>query len=139
VCGVQEEKVGSPEKPLSDLGQVSYRSYWASTLIDLMRTMSPAVEGISVMDLSKRTSILAEDVVSTLMWVGLLRYMSGQYTIFAPPEELEELSKKFPVKAPVVETSQLHWAPLITAETRRDKWNIKSKLPPGDPRSLMDT
>lgn len=58
-----EGKTGSPEKPLSDMGLVSYRNYWRLILsYELLKQTEP----ISIMDLSDRTGMTADDIVAAL-------------------------------------------------------------------------
>eukprot|EP00607_Mallomonas_marina_P001462 CAMPEP_0182426026 /NCGR_PEP_ID=MMETSP1167-20130531/12508_1 /TAXON_ID=2988 /ORGANISM="Mallomonas Sp, Strain CCMP3275" /LENGTH=473 /DNA_ID=CAMNT_0024607177 /DNA_START=29 /DNA_END=1450 /DNA_ORIENTATION=+ len=121
----KEEKVGSPEKPLSDLGAVSYKSYWASTILRVLRSYPGS--SLSVMDIAKMTSIVTEDVIGTLQQLHLLRNMNGNYIIFAPPNILEDIMLKFPVTGIPVDSEKLHWAPLYSSDPRKDKWSIKAK------------
>lgn len=122
----KEEKVGSPEKPLSDLGAVSYKSYWASTLLVVLRSFPG--QSISIMDLTRMTSILAEDVVSTLQMLGLLQQVNSSYVLCCPPSVLAALSEKYPASKELsVDPAVLHWAPLYVTDPKKDRWHIKAK------------
>ncbi|KAF2465517.1 uncharacterized protein BDR25DRAFT_346061 [Lindgomyces ingoldianus] len=58
-----EKKTGSPEKPLSDMGLVSYRKYWRLVLCEeLVNQKSPT----SISAISERTGMTPDDIVSAL-------------------------------------------------------------------------
>ncbi|MGK3760046.1 MAG: histone acetyltransferase MYST1, partial [Bacillariaceae sp.] len=123
----KEEKVGSPEKPMSDLGQQAYKPYWASTIVDFLLNQCPNAS-MSIMDISKMTSIMAEDIVFTLNQLSILKIINGVYFIAAEEGLLRTLAKKYPVKEPRVDATKLHWTPFIM-EVKRDKFSIHSKKP----------
>ena len=123
----KEEKVGSPEKPMSDLGQQAYKPYWASTIVDFLLNQCPNAS-MSIMDISKMTSIMAEDIVFTLNQLSILKIINGVYFIAAEEGLLRTLAKKYPVKQPRVDATKLHWTPFIM-EVKRDKFSIHSKKP----------
>jgi histone acetyltransferase SAS3 len=58
-----EKKTGSPEKPLSDMGLVSYRGYWRLTLCYYLVKYKGA---ISISKISEDTGMTADDIVSAL-------------------------------------------------------------------------
>lgn len=58
-----EKKTGSPEKPLSDMGLVSYRNYWRLVLSYQLRNQKSPV---SIAELSDRTGMTPDDIVSGL-------------------------------------------------------------------------
>jgi len=74
-----EGKVGSPEKPLSDLGKLSYRSYW--TYIILITLRDHKGEPLSIRQISSMTAIKVEDILSTLQALGAIRTWRGQHVV----------------------------------------------------------
>ena len=74
-----ESKVGSPEKPLSDLGKLSYRSYWTYVLLITLRDHKG--EPLSIRQISQATSIKVEDILSTLQALGAIRTWRGQHVV----------------------------------------------------------
>lgn len=149
----KEAKVGSPEKPLSDLGQLSYRSYWSWVLLNELTHLG--AESVSIMDLTivssnpaptaaaprrrltrvlrmcmskQATSITSDDIIKTLQYLGLIKYWNGNHVISISPELVDEKLKKLNAKpGPRVDPSKLHWAPL-NVTVKRDKWSIRAKM-----------
>ncbi|KAH9949605.1 histone acetyltransferase [Amylocystis lapponica] len=86
----KEGKLGSPEKPLSDLGLLGYRAYWAETIIDLLMNTT---DDISIDDIAQKTSITHADVMNTCTTLQLFKHYKGQHVI-SLPESLQERHRK---------------------------------------------
>lgn len=67
----REGKLGSPEKPLSDLGLLGYRAYWQETIVDLL--MDGRADA-NVEELGGLTAMTTNDVLHTLQNLNMLRY-----------------------------------------------------------------
>ena len=80
---LREGKVGSPEKPLSDLGQLSFRSYWTQVILDVMHTHRG---NLSIKEISAMTAITTADIISTLQSLNLIKYWKGQHVISVSPK-----------------------------------------------------
>uniref|UniRef100_A0A481CHC0 Histone acetyltransferase n=1 Tax=Sus scrofa TaxID=9823 RepID=A0A481CHC0_PIG len=105
-----ESTVGSPEKPLSDLGKLSYRSYWSWVLLEILRDFRGT---LSIKDLSQMTSITQNDIISTLQSLNMVKYWKGQHVICVTPKLVEEHLKSAQYKKPpiTVDSVCLKWAP----------------------------
>ena len=106
---------------------LSYKSYWASVLLVVLKSYSNGSQ-LSILDLTKITSILVEDVAATLSQLGLLQFVNGNHVIIAPTRIIEELMLKYPATGGIqVDPDKLHWTPLYVTDPKKDKWAIKSK------------
>nr|XP_053649930.1 histone acetyltransferase KAT5-like isoform X1 [Cherax quadricarinatus] len=126
-----EGKTGSPEKPLSDLGLLSYRSYWKQTILEILIALKPQ-EGQEkpqltikwvcfwLNEICEQTSIKKEDVISTLTNLELINYYRGQY-ILTLNKDLVESHRKIMEKRKIrIDSKYLHWTPKDWA--KRGKW-----------------
>ncbi|XP_057660355.1 histone acetyltransferase Tip60 isoform X2 [Diorhabda carinulata] len=110
-----EGKTGSPEKPLSDLGLLSYRSYWAQTILEILLSMKPVGENekpqITINEICELTSIKKEDVISTLQNLNLINYYKGQYIITLGKETIQSQQKAMESRKIRIDPKCLHWTP----------------------------
>ncbi|GAU89887.1 hypothetical protein RvY_02385 [Ramazzottius varieornatus] len=83
----RENVVGSPEKPLSDLGKLSYRSYWSWILLEKLKD---ATAGISIKDLSAISHIHENDIIDTLQSLNLCKYWKGHHVLCVNPRIVQE-------------------------------------------------
>lgn len=119
-----EGKSGSPEKPLSDLGLLSYRSYWSQTILDILVNLKPTETGekpqITINEISEMTSIKKEDVISTLQHLNLINYYKGQYIMTMSWEMVDAHERSMEKRKQRIDSKCLHWTPKDWS--KRGKW-----------------
>lgn len=103
----KEGKVGTPERPLSDLGRVSYRSYWTRMLLNIIKTRAT----VSIKELSDETMFKTEDIINTLQYLNMLAYQKGAYVIVAEPAQVTAHLAACGSPGVEVDPTRLVWTP----------------------------
>lgn len=85
----REGKVGTPEKPLSDLGEKLYLSYWSDAILTAIGRASEEGHCTTVDYFVQATAMTQTDVTRTLQHLGLLND-----TQCVPVESIERCYKK---------------------------------------------
>ncbi|KAG0743187.1 hypothetical protein G6F57_010037 [Rhizopus arrhizus] len=107
-----EGRTGSPEKPLSDLGLLSYRAFWTETIVEYLLQ---AQEEVTIEEISQRTSITTQDILHTLQNIGALKYYRGQHIICLGDKVVEQWQRNDEKKRRrkrVIVPEKLDWKPL---------------------------
>ncbi|KAL2650872.1 hypothetical protein R1flu_019000 [Riccia fluitans] len=105
----KENKIGTPERPLSDLGQVSFRSYWTRVLLEILRDHRG---NLSIKDLSSMTAVRNDDIISTLQSLNLIKYWKGQHIISVSAKIIDEHLKNVGTQPHyTIDPTKLRWIP----------------------------
>ncbi|XP_075996573.1 histone acetyltransferase KAT7-like isoform X2 [Genypterus blacodes] len=106
-----EEKVGSPERPLSDLGLISYRSYWKEVLLRYLNNFQG--KEISIKEISQETAVNPVDVVSTLQSLQMLKYWKGKHLVLKRQDLIDDWKAKETKRGSgkTIDPAALKWTP----------------------------
>ncbi|KAI0093021.1 hypothetical protein BDY19DRAFT_902841 [Irpex rosettiformis] len=116
----KEGKLGSPEKPLSDLGLLGYRAYWAQTIIELLLTTT---DDVSIDDIAQKTSITHADIMNTCTTLQLFKHYKGQHVICIPEAVQERHKKSMEKRKRKIHPECLIWKPpVFTRDQLRFGW-----------------
>lgn len=104
----KEGLIASPEKPLSDLGLLSYKKYWKEKVFAYLSRNYD--KEISIKNISKETSITEDDIMGVLSAEGVLKFYDGNlsYVMNELIDEKEGVDEKC-----------LEWEPPV--RTKMDK------------------
>ncbi|XP_054898969.1 histone acetyltransferase KAT6B isoform X2 [Poeciliopsis prolifica] len=110
----QEGQAGSPEKPLSELGRLSYLAYWKSVMLEHLYKHPD--KHISVKGISRATGMCPHDIAATLQQLGMIDRRDGR-TVLVRRERLiqrhMERLRANPRKNEV-DPDALRWTPSTT-------------------------
>ncbi|PAA68834.1 hypothetical protein BOX15_Mlig028083g1 [Macrostomum lignano] len=114
----REGVTGSPEKPLSDLGRLSYQAYWEASVLEWLDARRPVTAPFSLAELCRDTGIDARDAAATMQRMGLLRRRSetGQLEARISSAWLRDFMRRTEAKRcrriPLDEDA-LRWVPVV--------------------------
>ena len=111
-----EKKTGSPEKPLSDMGLVSYRNYWRLVLCYQLRGYKSNDKIPSIKEMSKKLGLTPDDMISALDALGALVRdpQTGVYALRLQTDYYHEVIKQHESKGYVsLNEKALVWTPYV--------------------------
>ncbi|KAG6018293.1 Histone acetyltransferase [Claviceps pusilla] len=118
-----EGKLGSPEKPLSDLGLLSYRQYWSENILDLLMGYNEQDEKVTIEAISSALAMTTQDVEHTLQAMKMQVYHKSDHKIVIPENLIKQRERQKLKVRRVLDAARIQWKPpVFTASSRTWGW-----------------
>ncbi|KAK8119819.1 uncharacterized protein PG998_004445 [Apiospora kogelbergensis] len=118
-----EGKLGSPEKPLSDLGLLSYRQYWSEQILDKLLLYNDRDEKCSIELISSELAMTTQDVEHTLQALKMQVYHKGEHKLVVTEKMMQQREKAKSKNIRSIDPHCLQWKPpVFTASSRTWGW-----------------
>uniref|UniRef100_A0A673MI18 histone acetyltransferase n=1 Tax=Sinocyclocheilus rhinocerous TaxID=307959 RepID=A0A673MI18_9TELE len=106
-----EGRAGSPEKPLSDLGRLSYLAYWKSVILEYLHNHPD--KSVSIRGMSRATGMCPHDIATTLQQLNMIDFQDGRFVIIRRHQLIEEHMDRLRMKPRLheVDPDCLSWTP----------------------------
>ncbi|XP_077268886.1 histone acetyltransferase enoki mushroom isoform X1 [Temnothorax americanus] len=112
---------GTPEKPLSDLGRVSYHSFWKSVVLEYLDAHRSDTN-VKLSDITKETGVSAHDIATAMQLLGFIRSVhlpgdanTNKVAVVVDWSKVDvhmaKVRKSFRIK---LDPDCLRWIPLLT-------------------------
>lgn len=87
----EENSLGGPEKPLSDLGMISYMNYWKYKILKTIYDL----DEISIDEISQHTNMTSADIMSALNYWKMVKRRNGenQDVIYIHKKDIEKMKQ----------------------------------------------
>ncbi|XP_041116973.1 histone acetyltransferase KAT6B-like isoform X4 [Polyodon spathula] len=111
----REGQAGSPEKPLSDLGRLSYLAYWKSVILEYLYCHKD--KHISIKGISRATGMCPHDIATTLQQLNMIDKQDGRFVIIRREKMIEKHMEKLKANPRLneVDVECLRWTPLVVS------------------------
>ncbi|XP_057653464.1 histone acetyltransferase KAT6A isoform X2 [Diorhabda carinulata] len=115
----EEGQPGTPEKPLSDLGKVSYYAYWKSVILEYLYTHR--IAKLKLTEISRDTGMYCQDISLALQLLGFIKLVPMEDGVSRPVicvdwkkvdahmERVRNSKTRIPI-----DYECLRWTPLVT-------------------------
>ncbi|XP_067395376.1 histone acetyltransferase KAT6B isoform X1 [Emydura macquarii macquarii] len=111
----REGQAGSPEKPLSDLGRLSYLAYWKSVILEYLYCHHE--KQISIKGMSRATGMCPHDIATTLQQHSMIDRREDRFVIIRREKLISSHMEKLKANPRVneVDPESLSWTPLLVS------------------------
>uniref|UniRef100_A0A3Q3LJV8 histone acetyltransferase n=1 Tax=Labrus bergylta TaxID=56723 RepID=A0A3Q3LJV8_9LABR len=138
----QEGQAGSPEKPLSDLGRLSYLAYWKSVILEYLYKHPD--KHISVKGISRATGMCPHDIAATLQQLGMIDRQDGRIVLIRRERLIQRHMESLRAnpRQNEVDPDALSWTPSTThnavlSEEEREAEMDVEYFSKGHPTSIL--